>query len=319
MTFRFGLLGIFLFAMLDTSLAWGQDFPNKIVRIVSTDAGGGNDFVARILAQGLTGELGQQVIVENRGGANGIIAAQTVVKAAPDGYMLLNYSGGLWILPLLQSVPYDPVRDFSPVSIVVNSPSVLVVHPSLPVKSVRDLIALAKSRPGEINYGMGASGSTPHLAAELFNAMASVRISRVPYKSSGLALTGILVGEVQLVFATAGPLGPHLKSGRLRALAVTSPKPSALAPGLPTISAALPGYEASSVFGILAPAKTPGPVISRLNEGLVRILNRNDVKERFLGAGIETVGSTPQEFAITIKTEMDRLGKVIKDAGIRGD
>ena len=319
MLFRVVVVWVISLAMLGAGVASGQEFPNKAIRIVSTGAGGGNDFVARIIAQALTGNLGQQVIVENRPGANGIIAAQTVAKAAPDGYTLLNYSGGFWLLPFLQNVPYDPVKDFSPVTLAVSSPSILVVHASLPVKSVKELIALAKARPGDLNYGTGSTGSTPHLAAELFKAMAGVNILRIPYKGSGVALNAILVGEVQLVFATAGPVGPHVKSGRLKALAVTSLKPSALAPGLPTVAATLPGYDAASVFGVFAPAKTPAAVINRLNQELVRVLNGADVKEKFLAAGIETVGTSPQEFAATIKSEMDRMGKVIKDAGIRGE
>ena len=319
MLFRVVVVWVISLAMLGAGVASGQEFPNKAIRIVSTGAGGGNDFVARIIAQALTGNLGQQVIVENRPGANGIIAAQTVAKAAPDGYTLLNYSGGFWLLPFLQKVPYDPVKDFSPVTLAVSSPSILVVHASLPVKSVKELIALAKARPGDLNYGTGSTGSTPHLAAELFKAMAGVNILRIPYKGSGVALNAILVGEVQLVFATAGPVGPHVKSGRLKALAVTSLKPSALAPGLPTVAATLPGYDAASVFGVFAPAKTPAAVINRLNQELVRVLNGADVKEKFLAAGIETVGTSPQEFAATIKSEMDRMGKVIKDAGIRGE
>jgi len=313
-----GLVTIFA-ALCAPGLVSGQDFPVKVVRIVSTEAGGGNDFVARILAQALTANLGQQVIVDNRGGANGIIAAQTVLKAPPDGYTLLNYSGGLWILPFIQDVPYDPVQDFSPVTLAVSSPSLLVVHASLPVKSVKQLVDLAKSRKGELNYGTGATGSTPHLAAELFKSMAGVDVVRVTYKSSGLALNALISGEVQLAFATAGPVGPHIKSGRLRPLAVTSLQANSLAPGLPTVAATLPGYEASSVFGIFAPAKTPVAIIARLNRELLRVLSSADVKQKFLSEGTETVGNTPAEFAAVIKSDLEKLGKVIRDAGIRAN
>ncbi len=305
--------------MMGAGVAWGQDFPNKLVRIVSTGAGGGNDFVARIIAQALSANLGQQVLVDNRPGANGIIAAQTVAKAPPDGYTLLNYSAGLWLLPFIQDVPYDPVQDFSPITLAVSSPSILVVHASLPVKTVSQLIALAKARRGELNYGTGSTGATPHLAAELFKAMAGVDIVRIPYKTSGLALNALISGEVQLAFATAGPVGPHLKSGRLKALAVTSLQPTALAPGLPTVAATVPGYEASSVFSIFAPAKTPIEIINRLNREFVRVLTSADVKQKFFNAGIETVGSSPAELAATIKSDRQTLGKVIKDAGIRAD
>ncbi len=298
-----------------------QDFPDKPIRIVTSGVGGGNDFAARLIAQGLSGSLGQRVIVENRPGASGIIAAQTVSNALPDGYTLLLYSGSIWLLPVLRNdVPYDPVRDFSPITLAVSSPNILVVHPLLPVKSVKGLIALAKARPGELNNAGGESGSTTHLAAELFKAMAGVKIVHVPYKSGATRMADLIAGHVQLMFATAGSVMLHVKSGRLRALAVTSAQPSALVPGVPTVAASgLSGYESESPFAIFAPAKTPTTIINRLNQEIVGVLNKADVKERFFSAGVEIVGSSPGQLAATVKSEMARMAKVIKDAGIRID
>ncbi len=297
----------------------GQDFPSKPVRLFTSEPGGGNDFAARLIAQGLTGALGQQVVVENRGAAGGVIAAETVAKAPPDGHTLLFYGSNIWLLPFLRkNVPYHPVRDFAPITWAVKATGILVVHPSLPVKTVQELIALAKARPGELNYGSGAVGSATQMATELFKSMAGVNIVRIAYKGNGPAITALVAGEVQLVFATPGSVAPHIKSGRLRALAITSPQPSALLPGLPTVAASgVPGYETLSIVGAFAPAKTPAALVTRLNQEFVRVLSRPDVKERFANVGVETVGSSPEEFGAKVKSEMARLGKVIKEAGIR--
>jgi tripartite-type tricarboxylate transporter receptor subunit TctC len=307
--------------MFGASAIFAQTYPVKPVRLVTGEPGGGVDFTARVIAQGLTSSLGQQVIVENRGGASGAIAAQAVSKAPPDGYTLLHYSGSLWIIPLLrENVPWDPLRDFIPITLAASSPNILVVHPSLPVKSVRDLIALAKSRPGALNYAAGSSGSTPHLAAELFKSMAGVNIVRVPYKNNAAAYGDLISGQVQMMFATSGGATPHIKSGRLRALAVTDDQPSALLPGLPTVAASgLRGFESASVYGMFAPAGTAPTMIKRLNQEIVQVLHRPDIKERFAASGVEPVGSSPEEFAGKIKSEIARLGKVIKEAGIRED
>ncbi len=296
----------------------GQDFPKKPIRIVTAEVGSTNDFVARLIAQGLSAGLGQQMVVENRGGASGIIAAQTVAQAPPDGYTLLFYTSTLWIGPLLQNVSWDPVRDFSPITLAATSPNILVVHPSLPVKSVEELIVLAKARPGELNYSSSSTGASTHLAAELFKAMAGVNIVRINYKGGGSALNALIAGQVQVMFPSAGLVTPHVKSGRLRALAVTTAQPSALAPGLPTMAASgLPGYESGSIYGIFAPAGILATLINRLNQEIVRALNRTEVKEKFFNVGVEIVGSSPEEFAATIKSDMARMGKLIKDAGIR--
>ena len=307
---------------LGAATTWGQNYPTKPIRIVTVEPGGGNDIAARLIAQGLTANLGVQVVVENRGGGNGAIAAQTVAKSPPDGYTMLLYSNTIWTLPLIQpSVPYDPVRDFAPITLALTSPNVLVVHSSLPVKNVKELIALAKARPGELNYATGAIGATAHLAAELLKSMAHVNIVHIPYKSNGIALNNLIAGEVQLSFSSAGSVAAHVKSGRLRALAVTTAQPSALLPGLPTVAASggLPGYEAASVNGILAPAGTPPAIVNRLYQEIARVLNTADIRQRFLANGVEPVGSTPEEFAATIKSEIVRLSKVVKDANIRAD
>ena len=305
--------------MLGAGLVSAQSFPNKSIRIVTAEAAGGADFVARLIAHGASGSLGQQVVVENRGGS-AIIPAQFVAKAPPDGYTLLVYGNNFWLLPFIQNVPYDPVKDFSPLTLAARSPNMLVVHPSLPIKSVKELIALAKSRSGALNYASAATGGSSHLAAELFKAMAGVNIVRVPYKGTVPGITDLIAGQVQLMFGTTGTLAHHVKSGRLRALAVTSAQPTALAPGLPTVAAAgLPGYEAESAYGLFAPAGTPAPILSRLHEETVRVLIRPEVKERLFNTGVEVVGNTPEAFTASIKSDMLRMGKVIKDAGIRAD
>ena len=299
----------------------GQGYPMKPIRIVTAEAGGGNDFAARTIARGIGDSLGQQLIVDNRGGAGGIIAADIVARAPPDGHTLLVYASNIWIIPLLKKqVPYDVGRDFAPVTWAARSPSTLVVHPSLPVKSVRDLIAMAQAKPAQLNYGSGGSGATTHIAAELFKAMAKVNIVRVAYRGNAPALNDLIAGQIQVMFITAGAVAPHIGSGRLRALAVTSAQPSALSPGLPTVaSSGLPGYESLSMYGVFAPSKTPAAIIQHLNREIVRVLNRNEVKEQFLNAGVETVGSTPEAFAAAIKADIARMSKVINDAGIRED
>lgn len=303
---------------VETAMAPAQNYPTRPIRLVTAEPGGGNDFAARLIVQGLGGSLGQSMIVDNRGGAGGIIAAEAVARAQPDGYTLLLYANNIWIIPLLRAATFDVLRDFAPITWAVTSPNTLVVHPSLPVKSVQDLLALARVRPGELNYGSGGTGSSTHLAVELLKSIARVNIVRVPFKGNGPALNALFAGEVHLMIATAGTVAPHLKSGRLRALAVTSAQPSPLAAGLPTMAASgLPGYESMQIYGVFAPIRTPAPIVQRLNEEIVRVLARPEVNDKFLAAGVEPVGSTPQELSATIKSEIVRMGKVIKDAGIR--
>ncbi len=297
-----------------------QQYPIKPVRIVTAEPGGGNELAARLIAHGLTPVFGQQVIVESRGGASGAISTQTVSKSAPDGYTLLLYSSSLWVLPLMKDVPWDPIRDFAPIILAASAPNILVVHPSLPVKSVKELIVFTRARPGKLDYATGASGAAAHLSAELFKSMARVDIVRIPFKGTGPGLNALIGGQVQLMFPAAGAVGTHVKSGRLKALAVTSARPTELAPGLPTMAAAgLTGYEAVSMYGMFAPARTPAAIINRLNQETARVINHADTKERFFNAGVEIVGSSPDEFAAIIKSETGRWDKVIRDAGIRED
>ncbi|HEV8520602.1 MAG TPA: tripartite tricarboxylate transporter substrate binding protein [Burkholderiales bacterium] len=293
-----------------------QTYPSKPIRIIAPGSGGSGDFAARLIAQGMSASLGQQVIVENR---SGIIPAEIVAKAPPDGYTLLLHGSTIWLTPLLQdNVSYDPARDFSPIALTNRSPNILVVHPAVPARSVMELIALAKARPGELNYSSGSIGGSSFLAPELFKAMTGAKIVRIAYKGDTQEITDLISGNVQLTFGAVAALTPHIKSGRLRALAVTSAERSALFPGLPTIAASgLPGYEAVSILGVWAPAGTPVMLIDRLNHEIVEVFKKSDVKERFLIAGVETVGSSPQQFAAKIKSETIKWGKVFKDAGIR--
>ena len=302
---------------VNTATVSAQDYPNKPIRIVTSAAGGGTDFAARIIAQGLTAGLGQQVIVDNR---VPVVAIQTVMKAPPDGYTVLVGGSTLWIGPLLGAAPYDPVKDFSSVTFSGISPLVLVVHPSLPVKTIKDFVALAKARPGELNYSSGSSGAASHLAPELLKAMAGAKIVRVFYKGNAPALTALLGGEVQLTFGTAPAVVPHIRSGRLRPLAVTSMNPSALAPGLPTVAASgLPGYEVISIDAVFVPANTPATMISRLQQETVRHIHKTEVKQRFLDSGVEVTGTTPDESDKFIRSDIAKWTKLIKDAGIKAD
>ncbi len=300
--------------------ALAQSYPERPVRIVTAEAGGGADYTARIIAQGLTAELGQQVIVDNRRGGAGIIAIDTAAKAAHDGYTMLVYNNGLWILSLIKKLPYDPVADFAPVTAIVSMPNLLVVHPSLPVKSARELMALAKSKPGELTFASAGTGSTSNLSGELFKAMAAVNLIHVPYKGSASALNELIGGQVQIMFPNATSVMPHVKAGRLRALGVTSLHPSNLFPGLPPIAeSGLPGFESVVIFGLYVPARTPPAIVNRLNQAVAQILSKPDVKEKFQNVGAETVGNRPAELAHTIKSEMARLAPVIRNAGIRED
>ena len=304
--------------VMAASVVSGQDYPNKPIRIVTAVAGGGSDFYARQIAQGISCPLGQSVIVDNRGG--GVIPMEAASKAPADGYTLLVNGANTWILPLVQKTSYDAVSDFSPISLIVREVNVLAVHPSVPVKSVKELIALAKARPGELNYGSSGVATPPHLCTELFKSMAGVNLVHVAYKGGAAATTALLAGEVQVPIIDAALITPHAKSGKLSALAVTSATPSPLVPDLPTIAASgLPGYEWIGMTAIFAPGKTPGAIINRLNQEIVRVINRTDVKERFSTAGAEAAGSSPEELAAIIKSDIAKMGKVIKDAGIRLD
>ena len=296
--------------------AQAQGYPTKPVRFVTSEPGGGNDIVARVLAEGLTASLGQRVIVDNRG----IVAAEIAKNASPDGYTLLVYGANIWLLPYLRErVAWDPLRDFAPITIAVQLPNVLVVHPTVPVKTTREFIDYARTRPGKLDYAAGTIGVSPHLAAELFKSMTALDLVRVPYKGGGPALNGLIAGETQVMFPNVGSVMTHMKSGHVRALGVSSAQPSALAPGLPTIASVVPGYEFVAVICLYAPAKTPRAIVEQLNREAARVLKAPDVKERLFNAGNEVVANSAAEFAAYMKADMQKMGKVIKDAGIRAE
>jgi tripartite-type tricarboxylate transporter receptor subunit TctC len=282
--------------------------------------GGSTDLIARIMAQKLEELLGQQVIVENRAGAGGNIGVEYVAKSTPDGYTLIfGHIGTFGFGPsLYQKLPYDPVKDFAPITLFAMVPNMLVVHPALPAKTVKELIALAKARPGQMNYGSSGNGSASHLATEYFKLLSGTDITAIPYKGTGPLVTDLIAGQTSLTITGVPPLYPFVQSGRLRGIAVGSVKRLALLPDLPTIAeAGVPGYESSTWFGPLAPAKTPREIIVRLNTELLKILQRPDIKTRFAAEGAEGLGSTPEEFGAYIKSEIERWGRVIKAAGVR--
>jgi tripartite-type tricarboxylate transporter receptor subunit TctC len=308
-----------LLSFTGSASTWAQAYPQKPIRIVTAGVGGGSDFVSRVIAQAISGPLGQQVIVDNR--PSGVIPGEVASKAAPDGYTLLVASNGLWIEGYLRdSTPYDVARDFAPVTLVGRSPAFLVVHPSLPVKSVKELIALARSRPGELNYASGAIGGIDHLAGELFNSLARVKMVRVGYKSGAVRTADLIGGHVQLSFGTGGTVAPYIKAGKLRPLAVTSAQRSIVFPRLPTIAeAGVPGYEAVQMLGVFAPAKTPASIIARLNNEIATATQQREVKERLLGSGVEAVSGSPDQFAAVIKRDMEKWSRLIRETGMRAE
>ena len=294
--------------------ALAQTFPAKPIRIVTSPAGGGNDFPARLIARALTAPLGQQIIVDNR---PTVLIADIVAKAPPDGHTLLVTGSAHWIGPLIEKVNYDAVRDFAPITLIDRSPSVLVVHPSMPVKSVKQLVALAKSRPGQLNFSVGGTGTSNFLAAVMFNHIANANVVRIPYKGTGPALAAVITGEVHAMFASAGGAAPHVQSGRLRAIAVGSAQPSPLAPGVPTLEASgLPGFISEALHALYAPAGTPQAVVSRLNQEVTRYLQSPEARDVFLKAGIEVAPGTPDELTAVVKSEVARVEKVLKAAGM---
>ncbi len=293
------------------------DYPNKPIRVITGSAGSNVDISSRIIARGISPALGQPVVVDNRSGA--IVGAEVLAQAPADGYTAFITGGSFWLGPLMRDhTPYDPVKDVSPVTLVATAPAVLVVHPSLPVGSVAELIRLAKTRPGQLNYAGGGTGGAAHLAAELFKAMTGVDLVRVSYSSDSMQVADLLSGQVQLSFANTGVV-PHIKSGRLRALGVTSPLPSPLYPGLPPIAATVHGYESLSSTAMFVRQGTPAAAVARLNREVVRVLAAADTKERFLAGGLEARGGTPEYLSSVMKSEMESMGKVIRSAGIRAD
>ena len=292
-------------------------FPHKPIRLIASGAGGAGDFAGRLIAAELTQRLGQQIVIDNRPG--GVTPGEILVKAQPDGYTLMMVGFVVWLSPFMRDhVSFDPVRDFTPVSLAISSPNVLVVHPSLRVKTVPELIALARQKPGALNYAVSGMGNSNHLAGEMFKAMTGVNIAAVYYRGASLALTDVVGGRVEMIFATANSSRPHVTAGRLVALGVTSAQPSPVAPGLPTVaSAGLPGYESAATIGILARAGTPAAVVTLLHREIARYLHSPEAKDRLLKAGIEAVGNTPAEFATIIREDIRVKGKIICDAGMR--
>jgi len=300
--------------------AQGDTYPAKPVRLVIGLApGGATDIQARLFAQKLSESTGRIFIVENRAGAGGTIAYAQVAKSPPDGYTLMGISSGYTITPSIYSkLPYDPLKDFTPISLVVQAPFLLLVHPSLPVKSVKDLLALARAKPGVLDAASAGQGSSTHMAFELFRTMANVKITHIPYKGTGPALVDAVAGQVHMLFGNVLSSLVHAKSGRLRALAVTTPARSKVLPDLPTINeSGVPGYENSTWFGVIAPAGTPPAIVGRLNAELVKASQSPEIVERIAPDGGEPVGSTPDQFGRHIATEIARWRKVVKDAGIK--
>lgn len=303
------------------ALAASTTYPTRPIRIVDAfPPGGPSDIVARALSPKLGEALGQVVVVDNRGGASGIVGCDIVAKAAPDGYtMLIGPSGALTIQPTLNpKLPFDPQRDFEPVTQLTTGPQVIAVHPAVAARSVAELVALAKAKPGQLNYASGGSGTGNHLAVEIFKLAAGINIVHIPYKGTGPALTSVLGGEAQLIISSLLPALPHVKSGKLRALAVTSTARSLAVPDIPTVSeSGLPAFETSSWHGMLVPAKTPRAIITRLHDELVKVMNLPEVRERLTAQGLNIVASTPQAFAAHIKSETIKYARVIKQIGIK--
>src|SRR6266581_3036164 len=310
-----------LAALAISASAQAQVYPAKPIRmIVAYPPGGGTDIVGRMVAQKLGETLGQSVVVENHGGASGNIGTELAARAAPDGYTILmgNVAPNAINVSLFKELPFDPVADFTPVSLVASTPNILVVHPSTPARTVRELIALAKAKPGTLNFASAGVGSSSHLAGELFRILAGAEIVHVPYKGAGPAMVDVLSGQIQLYFATMPAAMPHVKSGKLQPVAVTSARRSQAMRDLPTIAeSGVPGYEASTWYGVLAPAHTRGAVIARLHEGVVKILADPALHEKLTEQGFEPVGGSPEEFGAYIKSEIAKWSKVIRDAGIR--
>ena len=303
------------------SPAYGQTYPSKTIRMIAPTAGGGIDFIARVVAPSLGANLGQQVIIDNRGGGSGVIAVDAVMRSKPDGYTLLCYGPPAWMNPLIRkSVTYDPVRDLLPVGLMTRTANLLVVHPSLPVRTTKDLIQLAKSQPGELLDAGSNTGSSAHLAAELFKSMAGVSIRRVPYKGVGAGISGLVSGEVQVMLPAISAALSHVKTGRLRALGVSTAEPTKLAPGIPTISSAgLPGYVAESQNAIFAPVGTPPAVIKRFNQALNETLNLAEIRDKLLSGGTEPTPGSPEAAGEMVKVEMAKWGKIVKALGKRAD
>lgn len=308
--------------LLLSAFAAAQGYPTKPIRVIlSVPAGGTPDVTARLITPGVSQLLGQQLVVDNRPGAGGLIGAEIASKAAPDGYTLfISSPGALTILPHLRKVPYDTLRDFAPVSLISSGAFVLIVHPSVPAKSVKDLIALAKAQPGKLNYASAGNGVANHLAMELFKQMAGVDITHVPYKGAPQAVTDVLAGHMNMMFNSIAPIIAHIKAGRVRVLGIASARRSAQLPEVPTIGeAGVPGYESENWFGMFAPAKTPRRIVARLNEAVVKVVHAPETRARFAALGAEAIGNSPAEFAAFVRRDLEKYAKVVKLSGAKLD
>lgn len=308
-----------LLATAEIPAADAQTYPARPVRmIVAVPPGGPADTLARLVGPRLADALGQTVVIDNRPGANGIIAYEMTARAAPDGYTFATVAAGVVINPsLYRRVPYDPIRDFTPITLGISVPNILVVHPTVAATSVQELVKLAKSRPGQIAFASAGNGTSGHLALELFRMTAGIDVTHVPYKGGGPALAELIGGQVHALFSIALAAMPQIKAGRLRALAITSARRSAVAPGLPTVAeTGFPGYEVIGWFGWLAPTGTPNAIVTRLNAEIVKVLRTPEVRERLLSQSTEPVGNSPAEFAALMKSERDKWARVIRDANI---
>jgi tripartite-type tricarboxylate transporter receptor subunit TctC len=313
---------LFIVAVLGAGVfpASAQNYPTRPIRlVVASSPGGASDILGRILAQKMTEDLGQQVVVDNRGGASGVIGTDIVAKALPDGYTLLIIQPSLTINPsMIRKLPYDAAKDFTPVSLVVDAAQIMTVNAAVAAKSVKELIALAKAKPGTLNFASPGVGTSPHLTAELFKLQAGVDMQQVLFKGSGPAYVSLISGEVQVAFSTVLSALPHVKGGKIRALGVTTKKRVSIFPDIPTIAeSALPEFDTSQWFGILGPARMPFAIVKQLNQSLARASSSPDMKSRFAAEGVEVVNSTPDEFAALIKRELVQWAKVIKAAGIQ--
>ena len=316
------ILSVTAIALVLSTPALSQDsYPTRPIRVIVPFApGGGLDISTRLIGQKLTEKWGQNIVVDSRPGAATIVGTEIASKAAPDGYTLLMITTTFAINPgLYPKLPYDPARDFTPVTQLNFQPNVVVVAPSFAGKSVKDLIALAKAKPGELTFATPGAGSAPHLSAEMFQRAAGVSMIHVPYKGIPPAVTDVLGGRVTMLFTTTISAAPHIKAGKLRAVAITSAKRQASMPDVPTVGETLPGYRAEAFQGMVVPARVPQAIVNKLSAEVARIVRLPDISERFQLDGAEAVGSTPKEFAAFLKTEMQKWSKVIKDAGIKPD
>jgi tripartite-type tricarboxylate transporter receptor subunit TctC len=317
-------IGLCLLATLTLAptAAPAQEYPSRTVRIiVPFSPGGGTDLIARLIAQKLTQSLGSTFIVENRPGAGGTVGTAIVAKSPPDGHTLLVVSSSHGINPsVYRSLPYDTMRDLAPVSLLMSGPALLVTHPSVPAKSVKALVALARAQPGALTFGSAGVGTPPHLGGELFKILAKVDMTHVPYKGNAAAFIDLVAGEISLMFPNIVSGLPHVKQGRLRAMAVSSRQRSAIAPEIPTVAeSGLPGYEMGSWYGFVAPGGTPVPIIARLQQETAKALQLPDVKEKLTTQGVEAIGSTPDEFRKFLQAEIAQWGKVIRAAKLKFD